>query len=102
MKEHAHCHRLIGFTALLLTFCLCAIPAFAQEEMPSQVNLQFTGLINTDSTGKGIRDQVTHSAGLFASYTYLFNKWAGIEGSYGYSRNTQNYLTTDGIGIGGV
>ena len=68
--------RFIAFTALLVTFCVSAVPAFAQEETPSQVNLQFTGLINTDSTGNGITDRVTHSAGLLASYTYLFNKWA--------------------------
>ncbi len=101
MKKYAHYHRLIGFASLLVTLCLSAVPAFAQEEMPSQVNLQFTGLINTDSTGNGISDRATHSAGLLASYTYLFNKWAALEGSYGYSRNTQNYFA-DGIGIGGV
>ena len=101
MKEYAHCHRLIGLTVLLVTLCLSAVPAFAQEETPSQVNLQFTGLINTDSTGNGVTDRATHSAGLLASYTYMFNKWAAVEGSYGYSRNTQNYFA-GGIGIGGV
>jgi opacity protein-like surface antigen len=101
MKEHAACHRWIGLTALCVTLCLSAVPAFAQEEMPSQVNVQFSGLMNTDSAGNGITDHATRSAGLLTSYTYFFKKWAGIEGGYGYSRNTQNYLA-DGAGIGGV
>ena len=101
MKSHVHIRRLIGFTALLLGLSLTAVPVFAQEETPSQVNLSVTGLVNRDSTGNGITDHATRSAGLLTSYTYLFKKWGGIEGSYGYSRNSQNYLV-DGIGIGGV
>ena len=101
MKGRTYCQTLIGFSALLVTLALAAIPASAQEEMPSQVNLQLTGLVNTDSTGNGITNHATHSAGLLASYTYLFKKWAGVEGSYGYSRNTQNYLA-DSFGTTGV
>jgi len=101
MKGRTYCQTLIGFSALLVTLALAAIPASAQEEMPSQVNLQLTGLVNTDSTGNGITNHATHSAGLLASYTYLFKKWAGVEGSYGYSRNTQNYLA-DSFGTAGV
>jgi len=63
----------------------------AQEEMRSQVNLQFTGLVPKDSSGNGITDHVTRSGGLLAGYTFNLNRWAAVEGDYGYSRNTQNY-----------
>jgi opacity protein-like surface antigen len=31
-----------------------------------------------------------------ARYSYQFNNWAGVEGNYGYTRNTQNYLGSFG------
>src|SRR6266850_8183704 len=59
--------------------------------MPSQVGVQFTGLVPRDATGNGITDHATKSGGVQLSYTYLLNRWAAAEGSYGFSRNTQNY-----------
>ena len=101
MKVQTYRHSLAGAVVFLSALCLCAIPALARDEMPSQVNAQFSGLFNTDATGNGVTDHVDHSAGFGVGYTY-FHKWAGFEGSYGYSRNTQSYFAGDGSALGGV
>jgi len=92
MNRYVHFNRkLIGFAGVLAVTLVIAGTAMAQEEMRSQVNLQFTGLVPKDSSGKGITDDVTKSGGLLAGYTFNLNRWAAVEGDYGYSRNTQNY-----------
>jgi opacity protein-like surface antigen len=79
------------WTGVLTILFLFAGTALAQEEMPSQVAIQFTGLIPRDATGNGITDHATKSGGFQLSYTHLLHKWAAAEASYGYGRNTQNY-----------
>jgi opacity protein-like surface antigen len=70
--------------------------AMAQVEQPSQVNFQGTALITKDSTTPSGSHRATESGGLLVGYSYQFNKWAGVEGNYGYTRNTQNYLGSFG------
>src|SRR5215468_6823921 len=79
-------------------FFLVATTAFAQVENPSQITVQGTALITRDSTSDSnpISRQSTKSGGLLVGYSYQFNKWAGAEGNYGYSRNTQNYFGSIG------
>src|SRR5262249_50036933 len=77
----------------------------AQEETRSQVNLQLTGLIpkdssGTDTNGNGITDQATRSVGFLAGYTFKLNRWAAVEGDYGFSRNTETY--SGSFGTGGI
>jgi len=72
-------------------FLFFANAASAQVEMSSQVNLNYMGVIPKNSTGNGITDVATRSGGLLLSYTHMFNNWTGIEGGYGWTRNTQNY-----------
>ena len=92
MNRYVHSSsKLIGLVGVLAMTLVLAGTAMAQEEMRSQVNLQFTGLVPKDSSGKGITDDVTKSGGLLAGYTFNLNRWAAVEGDYGYSRNTQNY-----------
>src|SRR5215468_2147683 len=75
-------------------FFLVATTAFAQVENPSQITVQGTALITKDSTSAS--RSATKSGGLLVGYSYQFNKWAGAEGNYGYSRNTSNYFGSIG------
>ena len=92
MNRYIHSHRkLVGFVGVFAVTLVLAGTAMAQEEMRSQVNLQFTGLIPKDSSGNGITDHTTRSGGLLAGYTFNLNRWTAVESDYGYSRNTQTY-----------
>lgn len=70
--------------------------AFAQVEQPSEVSIQGIGLFTKSSEAAGIRQEATKSSGFLVGYSYQFNRWAGVEGNYGFSRNTQNYLASTG------
>jgi opacity protein-like surface antigen len=66
----------------------------------SQINLQGTGVFIKNSDGGGVRQEATESGGLLVGYSYQFNRWAGVEANYGYTRNTQNYFGSLGhVGI---
>jgi outer membrane immunogenic protein len=71
---------------------LFATAAMAQVEQPQQITIQGTGLIQKDSNADPLSQHATRSAGALVGYSYQFNKWAGVEGNYGYTRNTLNYL----------
>src|SRR5256712_10098184 len=75
---------------------LFATAAMAQVEQPSQINIQGTALITNDSTTDSATHRATQSGGLLVGYSYQFNQWAGVEGNYGYTRNTQNYFGSFG------
>jgi opacity protein-like surface antigen len=79
-------------------FFLVATTAFAQVENPSQITVQGTALITKDSTSDSTSTsrEATKSGGLLVGYSYQFNKWAGAEGNYGYSRNMSNYFGSIG------
>ena len=79
-------------------FFLVATTAFAQVENPSQISVQGTALITKDSTSDSTSTsrEATKSGGLLVGYSYQFNKWAGAEGNYGYSRNMSNYFGSIG------
>src|SRR5262245_61796151 len=82
-----------GFTVLVLA----ASAAMAQEgEHRNEVSGQFFGFFTKDSQGNGVSQDSTGSAGLLADYRFYFNHWLGVDGSYGYTRNTQNSTTVDG------
>jgi len=71
---------------------LFATAAMAQVEQPSQISFQGTGLFTKDSNTDSASQRATNSGGLLVGYSYQFNNWAGVEGNYGYSRNTQNFF----------
>lgn len=75
---------------------LFASAAMAQVEQPSQVTVQATGSFTKDSTTDSATHQATRSGGVLVGYSYQLNNWAGVEGNYGYTRNTQNYFGTFG------
>jgi outer membrane immunogenic protein len=70
---------------------LFATAAMAQVEQPQQISFQGTALITKDSTNGSGSNQATRSGGFLVGYSYQFNNWAGVEGNYGWSRNTQNF-----------
>jgi len=81
-----------GLVAVVVAWFVFSTAAMAQVESPSQITVQGTALITKDSVDSGsISRESTKSGGLLVGYSYQFNSWAGAEGNYGYTRNTQNY-----------
>jgi outer membrane immunogenic protein len=87
---------LLGFAVVISTVAISATTANAQVEKPSQISIQGTALITKDSTDQIPSHEATQSGGFLVGYSYQFSRWLGAEANYGYSRNTQNYITTDG------
>src|SRR5438552_4906486 len=87
-----------AFLATAAAFFLFTTAAMAQVEHASQINSQATGLVTKDSTADSTStsNRATKSGGLLLGYSYQFNRWAGAEGNYGYTRNTQNYFGSTG------
>src|SRR5215475_10113519 len=82
-----------GLVALLIV----SATAMAQVEQHSQISLQGTALVTKDTNPDfGPSQHTTKSGGFLVGYSYQFNNWAGVEGNYGWSRNTQNYLGSFG------
>lgn len=75
---------------------LFSTAAMAQVEQRSQITVQGTALITKDSNTGFATHSATESGGFLVGYSYQFNGWAGVEGNYGYTRNTQNYLAFSG------
>src|SRR5215467_13809271 len=85
--------RFTGFLASI-ALLLFSNAAIAQVEQRSQVSLQGTALITKDanSDSGSLSQHATKSGGFLVGYSYRFNRWAGVEGNYGYSRNTLNTI----------
>jgi opacity protein-like surface antigen len=83
--------RSIVSIAALLIF---ASTAMAQVEEPSQINFLGTGIVTKATTGNTNSYGSTKSGGGLVGYSYQFNRWASVEGNYGYTRNNQNYINS--------
>jgi opacity protein-like surface antigen len=88
--------RSIQVLALIATVAFWGTSAFAQVEQPSQISVQGTGLITKSTDGNNSTYNTTKSGGFLLGYSYQFSPWAGVEGNYGYTRNTQNYSAQSG------
>jgi outer membrane immunogenic protein len=77
--------------ALFVAVAASATSAFAQVERPSQITIQGTGLFTTSLKDQAPSYDATNSGGFLAGYSYQFSRDFGVEGNYGWSRNTQNY-----------
>jgi len=85
-------------TILIAGAALVALPAYAQPEAGRQeVSAQAFGSWVKTTTQDGIDNSATNSGGVLGSYRFFFSTHHGVEGNYGYARNTQNYSFTDGI-----
>jgi outer membrane immunogenic protein len=82
--------------ATVTSLVLFSTAAMAQVEQRSQITVQGTALITKDSNSGFGTHSATESGGFLVGYSYQLNNWAGVEGNYGYTRNTQNYLTFSG------
>src|SRR5258708_39403362 len=80
----------------IAAFLVFATTAMAQVEQPSQITFQGTGLLTKDTTLGSNSQHSTKSGGFLVGYSYQLNSWAGVEGNYGYTRNTQNYFGLTG------
>jgi opacity protein-like surface antigen len=89
---------LSGLAAVVAGLIVFSTSAMAQVENPSQITVQGTALITKDSTSDSASAtrESTKSGGFLVGYSYQFNNWAGAEGNYGYTRNTQNYFGSIG------
>jgi opacity protein-like surface antigen len=70
--------------------------AGAQELKRNEVSVQGTGFFTKDSENNGLTQHTTDSGGLLTSYRFHFNRWLAADASYGYTRNTQQAVTTAG------
>jgi opacity protein-like surface antigen len=76
-----------------------AAPAFSQEESPAYKNeasVQAFGSFVKSTSSNGVDQSATNSGGVLASYRFFFNTRHGVEANYGYSLNTQNFLSASG------
>jgi opacity protein-like surface antigen len=97
MKRSIVSKKALGHLALILTLIASATTAFAQEvEQHSQISIQGTALVTKSSKDQIPSNEATKSGGLLVGYSYQFNRWFGAEGNYGYTRNTQNFITLGG------
>jgi opacity protein-like surface antigen len=80
----------------IAAFLAFATTAMAQVERPSQISVQGTALVTKDTTLGSSSQHDTKSGGLLVGYSYQFNRWAGVEGNYGYTRDTQDYFGSIG------
>ncbi len=86
-----------SFLVIVAGMGCVALPMFAQsEESRMDVTVQATGSFVKSTTQNGIENKATNSGGVLASYRYFFNKHHGLEANYGYSLNTQKYLSPTG------
>jgi len=86
----------LGVIAVIITVAGSASTALAQVEQPSQVSIQGTALVTKDSKDQIPSNEVTRSGGFLVGYSYQFSRWLGAEANYGYSRNTNNFVTFGG------
>ena len=73
-----------------------ATVGFGQVEQPSRISIQGTGIFTKASNDQAPSHEATKSGGFLVGYSYQFSRWIGAEGNYGFTRNTQKYVTTGG------
>src|ERR1700688_857715 len=87
-----------GFATLICGFALASISALAQEEdytkYRSEVTVQPTGNFVRSTTHDSITEKADNTAGVLAGYRLYFNRYNGVEMTYGYTQNTEKYAAT--------
>jgi len=86
----------LGLIVVILAVVTSTTTVFAQVEHPSQINIQGTALVTKSSKDQIPSNDATKSGGLLVGYSYRFSRWFGTEADYGYTRNTQNFITLGG------
>jgi len=88
--------RLKILVAGLFATALFAATSKAQELPPNEVSVQGIGFFTKDSNNNQVTQHTTDSGGLLVSYRNRFSRLFGADLSYGYTRNTQQNLTSAG------
>lgn len=88
--------RLKILVAGLFATLLFAATSTAQELPPNEVSVQGIGFFTKDSNNNGVTQHTTDSGGLLVSYRNRFSRLFGADLSYGYTRGTQQNLTSAG------
>jgi opacity protein-like surface antigen len=70
-----------------------AIPVFAQEQAErAEIAISYMGVFPSASTGDGVHQGASASWGALGDFRWAFSAHQGIEATYGYTRDTQQYL----------
>ena len=88
-----------SFVILIAGAAFIALPSYAQNEEAGrqEVAVQALGSFVSSTTQNGIENKATNTGGVLASYRYFFSKHHGIEANYGYTLNTQKYVSSAGL-----
>jgi opacity protein-like surface antigen len=77
--------------ASLLSLGLLVTGAHAQESNHNDITVSAFGAFQQSSSGNGVNQSATNSAGVLATYRYFFTDHQGIEVDYGFSRFDQQF-----------
>ena len=86
----------VSIVAGVVSLGLLVTAAQAQEEYRNDATVSALGSFQQSTSGKGINQTSTDSAGVLATYRFFFTNHQGVEVNYGYSRFSQQFtsLTT--------
>ena len=62
----------------------------------NEVSVQAFGSFLKSTTDNGLQNSATNSGGVLGSYRYFFGVHHGVEADYGYSLNTQSFVSSSG------
>ena len=83
-----------SIVTLIAGVATVAAPAFAQSEFSkNEISVQALGSFVKSTTENGVTNSATNSGGVLGSYRFLFNAHNGVEVNYGYSLNTQSFVS---------
>jgi len=77
-------------------FFMLISSARADERSTQEVSVQGTGFFTKDSSSNVLNQHTTNSGGVLVSYRYHFNHWFGADVSYGWNRDTQQNISSNG------
>jgi len=87
---------------VLAAVCFSALPALPQESElhRNEFTAQAMGSFLKTTNDNGSQQSATNSGGVLGSYRFFFNSYNGVEVNYGYTLNTQTYVTpASSIGV---
>lgn len=79
------------FAAGLISLGLLVTGAQAQEGNRQDITVSAFGSFEQSTSGNGVNQSSTDSAGVLATYRYFFTDHQGVELDYGFSRFNQQY-----------
>ena len=81
---------------------LASLPAFGQENPISKADVSIEAFVPlvANTNAQGVQQNSSTNYGLLAGYRFFFDKHSGVELTYGFSRNSQNYnLGSGSLGV---